>query len=98
MKKLFAIAVLVLVLILVVQLVSFACEPPPPPPPCPPPEPADCSPGYWKNHTEWMSDPQWADPDLMLAALEAKGNSPLRPLRQPTADDLNEAYPNTVCD
>lgn len=93
MKKLFAIAALVLALVLVLQLVSFACEPPPPPPPC---EPADCSPGFWKNHTFWMAD--YTNAEDMLDALRAKGNSPLRPLRQPTADILNAAYPNTICD
>ena len=97
MKRLFAIAVLVLVLVLVLQLVSFACTPPPPPPP-PTPEPADCSPGYWKNHTDWMLDTQWANPGLMLEKLRAKGNSPLRPFRQPTADELNAAYPSADCD
>ncbi|NIV39727.1 MAG: hypothetical protein GWN58_63075, partial [Anaerolineae bacterium] len=81
--QLFAIAVLVLVLVLVLQVVSFAIIPPPPPPE----EPADCSPGFWKNHTElWWADypnpdyPTW-QPEWMLAALQAKGNSDLRPFR-----------------
>ena len=103
MKKLFAIAALVLVLILVLQLVSFAC-PPPPDPPCPPPPPppceADCSPGFWKNYTElWYDDPQWAEPEWMLAALEAKGNDEVyRPFRFVVADMLNAAYPDAPCD
>ena len=100
MKKLVAIAVLVLVLVLVLQLAASAVTPPPPPPPTkPPPAVADCSPGFWKNHTElWYDDPQWDDPALMLEALRAKGNSPLRPLRAIVAEELNEAYPDTVCD
>ena len=99
MKKLFAIAALVLTLVLVLQLVSFACEPP-----CPPPEPppckADCSPGFWKNHKGlWYGDPQWADPDWMLAALKAKGNDEVyRPYRFVVADMLNAAYPDAPCD
>ena len=94
MKKLFAIAVLVLVLVLVLQVVSFAIIPPPPPE-----EPADCSPGFWKNHTEiWWDDYPEEVAELMLDKLEAKGNSPLRPFRQPTADMLNEAYPDAPCD
>ena len=102
MKKLFAIAVMVLVLILVLQAVSFACPPPPPPPP-PPPCPAECSPGFWKNHTElWESDYPNADypmnPDWMLAALRAKGNSDLRPFRQEVADELNATYYWIVCE
>jgi hypothetical protein len=33
---------------------SPCCPPPPPPPPC---EPTDCSPGFWKNHTEvWFGE------------------------------------------
>jgi hypothetical protein len=94
MKKLFAIAALVLVFVLVLQLVSFACDPPPP---CPPP--ADCSPGFWKNHTElWFGDYDPVVAQSMLDALRAKGNSDLRPLRQPTADMLNAAYPDAPCD
>ena len=93
MKKLFVIAVLALVLVLVLQVVSFAIHPPPE-------EPADCSPGFWKNHTElWYDDPQWVDPAWMLAALEAKGNDDVyRPYRLVVAGWLHVAYPDAPCD
>lgn len=69
-KKLLTIALLVLALILVLQSVSFAVIPPPPPPP---PEPTDCSPGFWKNHTElWWG--LVGDPDAVLADLKARGH------------------------
>jgi len=100
MKKLAAIAVLVLVLVLVLQLVSFAC-PPPPDPPCPPPPPppceADCSPGFWKNHTEiWMGDFA-ADYDWMIAGLTAKGWEDNFADRWVATDMLNAAYPDANC-
>lgn len=41
------------VLALLCSMMPFIMAPGEPPPP--PPEPVDCSPGYWKNHTEiWM--------------------------------------------
>ena len=91
MKKLFAIAVLVLVLVLVLQAVSFACTPPPPPPPC---EPADCSAGFWKNHTEIWD----GEGTLWLDILKAKGNDPLRAERGWVVSELNMLYPDASCD
>ena len=85
MKKLFAIAILVLVLILVLQLVSFACEPPPPG--------ADCSPGFWKNHTElWPIDYS----DALMADLKARGHGSGE-IRHAAAALLNAASPVDYC-
>jgi hypothetical protein len=97
MKKLTAIAVLVLALVLVLQLVSFACEPPPPEPPCGCDCgcKADCSPGYWKNHTFWMA--AYPDADDMLAALKAKGWEENFAERWVVTDILNTAYPDANC-
>ena len=100
-SKLLILGVLVLVLVLVLQVVSLAWDPPPPCTPTPPPpEPATCSPGFWKNHTElWYGDPQWADAEWMLAALEARGNQrDLFAHRFEVADWLNGAYPDAPCD
>jgi len=91
MKKLFAIAVLVLALVLVLQLVSFACEPPEPPS-CT----ADCSPGYWKNHTFWMGAYGEAA-EGMLAALKAKGWEDNFAERWAVTAELNAAYPEANC-
>ena len=97
-KNLLAVLVLAVMLSLVLTVaVAADCPcPPPPPPPCA----ADCSPGFWKNHTElWFDDPQWADPVWMLAALRAKGNDEVyRPYRFEVADMLNVAYPDAPCD
>jgi hypothetical protein len=61
----------------------------------------DCSPGFWKNHTEiWYAD-FGGDTGAafgMLAALKAKGNDPLFADRFTVADTLNEAYPDAPCD
>ena len=102
-SRLLGITVLALVLILILQGVSFAITPrpgEPTPTPTPKPPEADCSPGFWKNHTElWYDDPQWADPAWMLAALEAKGNDKVhRPYRFVVADMLNAEYPDAPCD
>lgn len=96
-KTLLVIPVVVLLASLVLAVTAFAgcCDPDP----CCGCE-ADCSPGFWKNHTElWYDDPQWADPEFMLMALKAKGNDEVyRPYRFEVADWLNEAYPNAPCD
>jgi hypothetical protein len=63
----------------------------------------DCSPGYWKNHTDWMSDLQWADSpwgdaEDMYDILWARGNDPLFAYRFDVADALNDAdYPWANC-
>lgn len=45
------------------------------PPPPPPPEELDCSPGYWKNHTEvwWGLACTGSGCDELLTGLTAKG-------------------------
>jgi hypothetical protein len=85
-KKLFAILALVVLLSLVLAVTAFACH-----------DTADCSPGFWKNHTEiWYGD--YTDAADMLEILWAKGNSPLFQYRWDVTDTLNAAYPDANCD
>jgi hypothetical protein len=76
---------------LVVAAAAFAWpgEPPPPPPP-PPPELNDCSPGFWKNHTEmWVGIACTGSIcDGLLADLTSKGPGSGE-LRHNAASDLN---------
>jgi hypothetical protein len=97
-KKLLVIPVIVLVLTMVLAVTGFACDSCDcgcgdcPPPPCE----ADCSPGFWKNHTEiWEGETDFAN---MLAILQAKGNDPLFQYRFDVADYLNAEYPDADCD
>ena len=67
---------------LVVAASAFAWpdEPPPPPPPPPPPVLNDCSPGFWKNHTElWVGMAcTGVVCDDLLADLKFKGPGAVR--------------------
>ncbi len=71
---------------------AFALPPEEPPPPEPPKEINDCSPGFWKNHTEyWDGGIFCADDacvDFVLAQLKAKGPGS-GDIRQGAADALN---------
>ena len=77
-------------------------EPPPPPPPPPPPELNDCSPGFWKNHTElWVGIACTGSIcEGMLADLTSRGPGSGE-LRHNVASDLNswadEYYGAQVC-
>jgi len=53
--------------------IAWPGDPPPPPPPPPPTN--DCSPGFWKNHTDlWFGYACTSGTcDTWLAELEAKG-------------------------
>ena len=85
--------VMLLTLVLAVTVAAEGC-PPPPPPPCT----ADCSPGFWKNHTELWAADFAADFDWMYAGLTAKGWESHRPDRWVATDILNAAYPDAPCD
>ena len=59
----------------------------------------DCSPGFWKNHTElWVEmDLPWEDSGMTwLEALQ--GGKDTRFTRHLVAAELNGLYPLTVCD
>jgi hypothetical protein len=91
-KKILGILALVVVLSAVLAVtVAADCHDP-----CPPPEPPPCdyycSPGFWKNHQFWMEDDNWTDPGMMLAALQARGNDDLRPMREVVTGWLNDYY------
>ncbi len=73
----------VCVLLILSTSVAYACET------------ADCSPGYWKTHTFWMSD-YGAAADGMLAGLQ--GGYDTRVSRFQIADILNAAYPGANCE
>jgi hypothetical protein len=68
---------------------AWPTEPPPPPPP-PPPELNDCSPGFWKNHTElWVGLACTGSIcDEMLADLRSQGPGSGE-LRHEVASSLN---------
>lgn len=87
---------LLIVIALVVALATLAPIIPPPPPP----EPADCSPGFWKNHTEyWVGyDPgdQYNAEMTLLDALQ--GGKDTRVSRFVVADWLNATNPDAPCD
>jgi hypothetical protein len=55
--------IVILIAISIFTLVFAMAPIPPPPPPPPPPPTYDCSPGYWKNHTEnWGPNYDPGDP------------------------------------
>ena len=89
---------LLLLVILISMLgatVTMACYVPPPPPPCS----ADCSPGFWKNHTEIWED--WAvdegyDFDELLAGLQ--GGKDTQDSRKAISNMLNAEFPDAPCD
>jgi hypothetical protein len=64
---------------------------------------AGCSPGFWKNHTAWMTDPDfdpgdWGSVGYMYDILWAKGNEQeLFQFRYDVTDYLNHAYPYAPC-
>lgn len=66
------------------------------------PGPADCSPGFWKNHTEiWAPtfdpDAQWGTSGFTrLEALQ--GGHDTRVVRFQVTDFLNAAFPEAACD
>jgi hypothetical protein len=88
MKK---IIILVFILALLTPTIALACPPP-----------ADCSPGFWKNHTEiWEGsydpDDEWEDSGLSwIEALQ--GGYATRTLRFEVTDYLNTAFPYAACD
>ena len=85
---------LLTVVVVVMGLLTIAgtCEPPPPPPPC-----GDCTPGFWKNHTEvWSGAYSAAEVVSMLADLRARGPEG-RALREGVSNALNIAFPGE-CD
>ena len=90
MKKILLVLPVVVILVTLVASVSaFACDD------CG--CDADCSPGFWKNHTEiWES---WAGDDYgwMIAGLRAKGWEDNRGDRWIATDILNEAFPDANC-
>jgi hypothetical protein len=58
---------------------------------------ADCSPGFWKNHTELWMDDFAADYDWMIAGLTAKGWQDNFGDRWVATDMLNDYYPDAPC-
>jgi hypothetical protein len=88
-------ALIITLVAIVAGVLTMACEPPPPPPS------ADCSPGFWKNHTEdWkVYKPDWkyqGGPMTLLDALQ--GGRHTRASRFIVAGWLNAAYPDAPCD
>ncbi|MBM9604970.1 hypothetical protein [Desulfopila inferna] len=57
MKKLIGMFGALIVAVLLVYSVNVTAPPAPDPPPPPPPPANECTPGYWKNHTEvWFGE------------------------------------------
>lgn len=83
MKKLLIILVIIM---LATPTIAFASPPPS----------ADCSPGYWKNHTFWMADYSPEEAAAMLAGLQ--GGHDTRISRFEITNLLNSAYPEAACD
>jgi hypothetical protein len=86
---------LLALLIIISALVTMA-------PGTPPPEPADCSPGFWKNHTEIWDDALYPNPGdyygggmTYLDALQ--GGKDTKVSRFDVSDLLNSQYPDTNC-
>ena len=84
-----------IVVVLLASLVTMA------PGPGPTPEPADCSPGFWKNHldawSEDLQDSEWKKTGMTwLEALQ--GGKETRFTRHEVANKLNAKYPLTVCE
>ena len=89
--KLFVAVMASLVLLLGASM-SFAEHKKDPPPP--PKEEVDCSPGYWKNHTEvWFDDVCCSGEmcDLLLDNLSARGRGGAA-LRAAAQGVLNECF------
>jgi hypothetical protein len=87
-------ALIVTLFAIVAGILTMACEPPPPPP-------ADCSPGFWKNHTEhWIGydpgDLYYGGPMTLLDALQ--GGKDTRYSRFEVAGWLNVSNPDAPCD
>jgi len=91
------------------KLWNVTCESTPPPPP--PPQDWGCSPGYWKNHTEYWSPVTTGtfynalfggynfDPDItLLEALNLKGGGVYSDARHKVAEYLNTHAAYANCD
>jgi len=72
----------------------------PDPEPTPPPTPtADCSPGFWKNHTELWVDLPNLNPELFLVKLAMlQGGKDTRISRFLIAAWLNSQFPAGICE
>ena len=71
------------------------------PPKDPPPKGSECSPGYFKNHTNvWFGtccDDSTAQCDDLLVALRARGSTGAA-LRGTAQDELNACFETSPCD
>ena len=99
MKKLYLTLIGVLLMFSVGAVMAGDPEPPPPPH-----EGVDCSPGYWKNHTEVWFDICCVDAglpgigcDLILINLRARGPGS-NILRSGAAEILNNCFPESPCE
>lgn len=95
--------ILIATVALAVSTTAWTWPDEPPPPPPPPPEINDCSPGFWKNHTEYWATQYCADSacvNFILGELTSKGPGS-GDRRQNAADALNSwadgYYGGLVC-